>query len=84
MGCGSRMVRTFAQGELSIFKHADCEVPAVGNESALWNFVQMPCVVGSRAYGLESATSDVDRRGFYLPPARKVAVTAAYEMGGIV
>jgi uncharacterized protein len=27
------------------------------------------CVVGSRAYGLESADSDVDRRGVYLPPA---------------
>ena len=27
------------------------------------------CVVGSRAYGLHGADSDVDRRGIYLPPA---------------
>ena len=27
------------------------------------------CVVGSRAYGLDGAESDTDRRGIYLPPA---------------
>ena len=27
------------------------------------------CVVGSRAYGLESDASDTDRRGVYVPPA---------------
>ena len=27
------------------------------------------CIVGSRAYGLDSESSDVDRRGIYLPPA---------------
>jgi uncharacterized protein len=27
------------------------------------------CIVGSRAYGLEDAESDIDRRGVYLPPA---------------
>jgi predicted nucleotidyltransferase len=27
------------------------------------------CVVGSRAYGLDEADSDVDQRGIYLPPA---------------
>ena len=27
------------------------------------------CIVGSRAYGLDRAASDVDRRGMYLPPA---------------
>src|SRR5579883_1203437 len=27
------------------------------------------CVVGSRAYGLEQADSDTDRRGIFLPPA---------------
>jgi predicted nucleotidyltransferase len=26
------------------------------------------CVIGSQAYGLADAESDVDRRGFYLPP----------------
>ena len=28
------------------------------------------CIVGSRAYGLEQESSDVDLRGIYLPPAR--------------
>jgi predicted nucleotidyltransferase len=32
-------------------------------------YVIYRCVVGSRAYGLDEAGSDVDRRGFYLPPA---------------
>jgi uncharacterized protein len=27
------------------------------------------CIVGSRAYGLEEDSSDIDRRGIYLPPA---------------
>jgi predicted nucleotidyltransferase len=27
------------------------------------------CIVGSRAYGLDTESSDVDRRGVYLPPA---------------
>ena len=27
------------------------------------------CIIGSRAYGLEEADSDTDRRGIYLPPA---------------
>lgn len=27
------------------------------------------CVIGSRAYGLDDAESDIDRRGIYLPPA---------------
>ncbi|MBI3946147.1 MAG: nucleotidyltransferase domain-containing protein [Armatimonadetes bacterium] len=29
------------------------------------------CVVGSRAYGLDEADSDTDRRGIYLPPAER-------------
>ena len=35
----------------------------------LWNRVILRCVVGSRAYGLDRAASDTDRRGAYLPPA---------------
>jgi predicted nucleotidyltransferase len=38
-------------------------------EDALFDRVIYRCIVGSRAYGLESNDSDVDRRGFYLPPA---------------
>jgi predicted nucleotidyltransferase len=29
------------------------------------------CIVGSRAYGLDTEASDVDRRGIYLPPAEQ-------------
>ena len=32
-------------------------------------YVILRCVVGSRAYGLDSPDSDTDRRGIYLPPA---------------
>jgi predicted nucleotidyltransferase len=35
----------------------------------LRKYVIYQCVVGSRAFGLEQTGSDVDRRGFYLPPA---------------
>lgn len=34
-----------------------------------YKYVVYRCVVGSRAYGLDNEASDVDRRGFYLPPA---------------
>jgi predicted nucleotidyltransferase len=36
---------------------------------ALYEFVIYRCIVGSRAFGLDVAESDVDRRGIYLPPA---------------
>lgn len=32
-------------------------------------YIIYQCIVGSRAYGLDSDASDVDRRGIYLPPA---------------
>jgi uncharacterized protein len=35
----------------------------------LWDRVIYRCVVGSMAYGLAGEGSDIDRRGFYLPPA---------------
>jgi hypothetical protein len=38
-------------------------------QSDLYQFVIYRCIVGSRAYGLEEESSDVDRRGIYLPPA---------------
>ena len=38
-------------------------------EHDLQRYVIYRCVVGSRAYGLDTAESDVDRRGVYLPPA---------------
>ena len=33
------------------------------------NFVIFRCIIGSQAYGLSDSKSDIDRRGFYLPPA---------------
>jgi uncharacterized protein len=38
-------------------------------EYDLYEHVIYRCVVGSRAYGLASDESDIDRRGVYLPPA---------------
>jgi len=38
-------------------------------ECQLMDHVIYRCVIGSRAYGLELADSDTDRRGIYLPPA---------------
>ncbi|MEQ8671928.1 MAG: nucleotidyltransferase domain-containing protein [Aggregatilineales bacterium] len=35
----------------------------------LYQHVIYRCVVGSRAYGLDNDESDIDHRGFYLPPA---------------
>jgi predicted nucleotidyltransferase len=43
---------------------------ALGRSQAdLYQYVIYRCVVGSRAYGLEEDSSDIDRRGLYLPPA---------------
>jgi hypothetical protein len=38
-------------------------------EAALQDRVIYRCIVGSQAFGLAGEGSDVDRRGFYLPPA---------------
>ena len=38
-------------------------------EHDLREYTIYECVVGSRAYGLDQADSDTDRRGVYLPPA---------------
>ncbi|MEZ5941813.1 MAG: nucleotidyltransferase domain-containing protein [Planctomycetaceae bacterium] len=35
----------------------------------LFDYVIFQCIVGSQAFGLSDESSDVDRRGFYLPPA---------------
>jgi len=44
-------------------------IPGGANPADLCKFVAYRCVVGSKAYGLDTDASDVDRRGFYLPPA---------------
>jgi predicted nucleotidyltransferase len=59
--------------QLDVLKHfKDRLLP--GSESAMADFdleklVIYRCVVGSRAYGLETDDSDVDRRGVYVAPA---------------
>jgi predicted nucleotidyltransferase len=59
--------------ELSIRKLHQRDGLTFGAQPAsedLRRFIIYACVVGSRAYGLDSAASDTDRRGIYLPPAR--------------
>jgi hypothetical protein len=58
--------------DFSIFSHykaAEAGLPDPLSEQDLTPFIIYRCVVGSRAHGLETDASDVDRRGFYLPPA---------------
>lgn len=52
----------FKEGEIG-----DSEVAA--QQDDLYRRVIYRCVIGSRAYGLEHAESDTDRRGIYVPPA---------------
>jgi len=60
---------SYRRNELTIFKHTDAEVPRGPHATDLQGFVIFRCIVGSTAYGLNQEGSDVDRRGFYLPPA---------------
>ena len=60
---------SFRRADLTVFKHVQAEVPGIPDSSELYRFVIYRCVVGSTAYGLSQEGSDVDRRGFYLPPA---------------
>jgi predicted nucleotidyltransferase len=70
MGHNSKAVLTLEQ--LDVLKHFKDRLP--GSESTMADFelerlVIYGCVVGSRAYGLETDDSDVDRRGVYVAPA---------------
>lgn len=60
---------SFRRSDLTIFKHLQDEIPGGPGISDLLPFVIFRCIVGSTAYGLSQEGSDVDRRGFYLPPA---------------
>jgi hypothetical protein len=59
--------------EFSIRKHfqkAGLERPeSILEELNLFDYVIYRCIVGSKAYGLDDANSDTDRRGIYLPLA---------------
>lgn len=46
------------------------QVPNILDEYDLYQNVIYRCLVGSRAYGLSDNSSDEDRRGIYLPPAK--------------
>jgi predicted nucleotidyltransferase len=59
----------YRRSELTVFKHTDAEIPGGPDAADLKSFVIFRCIVGSTAYGLNHEGSDVDRRGFYLPPA---------------
>lgn len=54
---------------LSIRKQVTAEDLAWVGAVDLRQFVVYRCVIGSQAYGLAGDGSDIDRRGFYLPPA---------------
>jgi uncharacterized protein len=58
---------------LTVRKHSYQELGqaagAVLPDDELWRHVIYRSVVGSQAHGLADGSSDVDRRGFYLPPA---------------
>lgn len=60
------------RSQLSIRKAHQREgvLPAAPEPDSLRPYIIYRCVVGSRAYGLDDAGSDTDRRGIYLPPAR--------------
>jgi predicted nucleotidyltransferase len=45
----------------------DTSITATGSE--MFDRVIFQCIIGSQAYGLADDASDIDRRGFYLPPA---------------
>lgn len=63
---------TFARGDFavhSVWQSEGLRTAGAADELDLTEGVIFRCIVGSRAYGLEQAASDVDRRGIYLPPA---------------
>jgi predicted nucleotidyltransferase len=60
-----------ARDKIEILKHFKERLPKTGSASPfdLESLLIYACVVGSRAYGLETGDSDTDRRGVYLAPA---------------
>lgn len=65
---------SFRREELTIRKHWQKEglLPSgvLLAEFDLYECVIYRCILGSRAYGLDNANSDTDRRGIYLPSAQ--------------
>ena len=71
----------FVDGTEEVLHHAQLAVrshftepqqaDATTENEDLNRYIIYRCIVGSRAYGLDHAGSDVDRRGIYLPPATR-------------
>jgi len=57
------------RSELTIHRQDQSIIPGGADPAGLYKYVAYRCIVGSKAYGLDTEASDVDRRGFYLPPA---------------
>jgi predicted nucleotidyltransferase len=63
---------SFLCSELAVLANFKAGGVKEGLDSAndsLYEHVIFQCVVGSQAFGLAGEESDIDRRGFYLPPA---------------
>src|SRR5262249_19468064 len=60
-----------AREQLDVLKHFKDRIPDGTPDSGfdLEKLVIYRCVVGSRAYGLDTDESDTDRRGVYIAPA---------------
>lgn len=54
---------------LAKFKEGEIETVSRRQDVELLDRVILRCVIGSRAYGLNTVDSDIDYRGIYLPPA---------------
>ncbi len=57
------MLAKYKEGEIG-------DASSIETRHDLYTRVIYRCIIGSRAYGLETEDSDVDYRGIYLPPAR--------------
>ena len=57
------------RGDLTVYRHEMEELAGEIDPATLRPYILYSCVVGSRAYGLDTDSSDTDRRGFFLPPA---------------
>lgn len=56
--------------QFAIQKHYRREgMEGVLDDRDLYEYVIYRCIIGSRAYGLDTEESDIDKRGIYLPPA---------------
>jgi hypothetical protein len=63
---------SLTRDQLDILKHFKDRLPGAPSARADFDLDQLiiySCVVGSRAYGLDTAASDTDLRGIYLAPA---------------